>query len=104
MIDKSAKRIAYLLPCGAANAVSRSDLLRLTGLNDRALRAEIERERLAGSIILSSTDGSGGYYLPGSRAELERYIAAQRHRAAAISASLQSAENVLLNWPGDGGD
>ena len=50
-----------LLPTGKENAISKEELMRVTGYKEsRNLHEQIERERLSGAIILSST--KGGYF------------------------------------------
>lgn len=75
-----------MLRKGEANAMTTSDLVRLTGLrNARELRAQIARERAKGFLILSSCRGRGGYYLPAEgaegRLEIEQFCISIRARA-----------------------
>ena len=86
-------QIADLLRPGAENAVSRRDLMALTGLRDRELRLLIETERRQGCPILS--DCVGGYFLPGSQAERDRCVRSLRRRAGEImetAAAIEQAE------------
>lgn len=89
-----------MLRKGEANAMTTSDLVRLTGLrNARELRAQIARERAKGFLILSSCRGRGGYYLPAEgaegRAEVERFCNSIRARALNTLRALQSARKAL---------
>lgn len=60
--------IASLLRHGRENAISTAQLVQMTGhRNARQLQKQIEAERAAGALILSSS--RGGYYLPGEGAQ-----------------------------------
>lgn len=58
---------------GRQNAVTREELVRLTGKSDRINRREIERLRNAGVPIMSSTECSG-YWMAESVEEVERFL------------------------------
>lgn len=45
---------------GKENAVSRKTLAALTGLSDRSMRGEIEKERRSGILICSHMETGGG--------------------------------------------
>lgn len=79
----------YLL-CGAENGLMLSDLHRLTGIDKRAIRAAIQRERLSGTPILSST--LSGYFLPANEQEREQCVRSLRHRAGEILAVASAIE------------
>ena len=83
-------RIADLLHPGAENAISRRDLMALTGRSDRELRLKIEAERRHGIPILS--DNMHGYFLPGSQAERERCVKSLRRRAGEIMETAAAIE------------
>ena len=57
------------------------DLSRLTGLDGRSVRREIERERRAGAPIVS---GSGRGYWLGSPDEIKGFVRSMRRRARNI--------------------
>ena len=75
-------RIADFLHSGAGNAISRRDLMALTGMSDRELRLMIQAERRQGCPILS--DNVHGYFLPGDSAERDRCVRSLRRRAEEI--------------------
>lgn len=78
--------IYELLHKGESCAVSVKDLCAMTGLSDRAIRRQIERERSAGALIAySSEPGDSGYYIAETVEELSRFIHAQRKRASTAS-------------------
>ena len=75
--------IHELLHAGEERAISVKTLSTLTGLTDRAIRRQIERERSAGALIgYCSTPGESGYYICDSTEELLQFVHAQRKRAA----------------------
>ena len=83
-------RIADFLHLGAESAISRRDLMALTGLPDRELRRMIEAERRQGCPILS--DNIRGYFLPGDEAERDRCVRSLRSRAAEIMETAAAIE------------
>lgn len=84
--------IADLLLCGAENAISRRDLMALTGYKDRELRLLIEAERRQGIPILS--DCVGGYFLPASEAERQQCVRSLRRRAKEIENTATAIEQA----------
>lgn len=94
-------RIERLLRNGELNAIRTVDLINLAGLNSpRELRAEIERERADGALILSTVRHRGGYYLPNNdpaiaRKEIAAFIATVSSRAIASQRTLKSARRAL---------
>ena len=85
-------RIADLLHPGAKNAISRRDLMALTGLSDRELLLMIEAERRKGTPILS--DNIHGYFLPGDSAERDRCVRSLRRRAKEIEVTAAAIEHA----------
>ena len=83
-------RVADFLHHGTESAVSRRDLMALTGLPDRDLRRLIEAERRQGIPILS--DNARGYFLPGDQAERDRCVRSLRSRAAEIMETAAAIE------------
>ena len=75
--------IYELLHKGESAAVSVKDLCAMTGLSDRAIRRQIERERSAGALICYTAEpGCSGYYIAETVGELSQFIHAQRKRAS----------------------
>ena len=85
-------RIADLLHPGAKNAISRRDLMAMTGLSDRELLLMIEAERRKGTPILS--DNIHGYFLPGDSAERDRCVRSLRRRAKEIEVTAAAIEHA----------
>ena len=92
--------IAELLPHGEENAVTTKELLRLTGYRERRdMTKQIERERLAGALILSKCSDGGGYYLPAEGAagteELRVFKRTLEARAKSTFRVLKAARSAL---------
>ncbi len=84
---------------GKGNAVSRKTLAALTGLSDRSVRGEIEKERRSGRLICSHMEAGGGYYLPADEMEIREYYNAQTSR---ISSLILAREPFKRALQGDG--
>ena len=69
-----------------------TDLERLTGCQSREIRKQIERERRAGTLIIS--DNAHGYYLTDDPAEAQRFAQSMRHRAGQIIKTARAVEEV----------
>ena len=82
--------IADLLPSGEQNAVPRAHLRKITGLNDRQLRKEIELERRQGLAICSNN--LSGYYMAADDGERKRFVNSMLHRAAEITRTAAAIE------------
>lgn len=52
-------------------------------------------ERAAGAVILSKPGSDGGYYLPGSKEEIQEYISLMTKQAKTIFISCRSARKKL---------
>lgn len=88
--------IYELLDWGAENALSRRDLVAITGLTDREVRRVVARERKRGLPIVTNTERGGGYYLPEGPEELARFIRSLRHRAVETAAAAAAMEATLM--------
>lgn len=85
-----------LLPTGAEYAISRRQLIQITGLADRKLRRKIAEERKAGLLILSSAALSGGgYYRPSNTQELRRWVAMMTAHVNATLAVIRAAQEAI---------
>lgn len=93
------KKIAdHLLP-GRENAISRQALMDRLGVSERDLRRRVERERLEGIPILTSTE-VGGYYLPASPDDTARFVASMRSRGIKTLQVAQAVEKTMLEDSG----
>lgn len=86
-------QIADLLHPGAENAVSRRDLMSLTGMSDRKLRLQIEAERRHGCPILS--DNQHGYWIAADQAEVQHFTWSMRSRAREILRTARAVEQSV---------
>ena len=82
--------VSSFLLSGRENAIPRRELERLTGLDGRTVRLMIERERRAGTPVLS--DSSNGYYLPADYAERAAFVRSMRRRALEILKTARAVE------------
>ena len=93
--------IEELLKPGKENAISTEALLAMIGAtNARELRLIVARERKAGAVILFSC--SGGYYLPGSPAEVAEFIRTEDKKARSIMRALKSARRYMKQTQTEG--
>lgn len=90
--------IAGLLRPGSENGIRLSELVRLTGEDERSVRRRIQGERKAGKLILS--DSLSGYFLPASADDVRRFARSMSRRAREISAIALIAEDVLAQAEG----
>ena len=83
---------------GAENGLTLTELVQLTGEDERSIRRRIQRERKAGKLILS--DNQSGYFLPATEDEVKRFIRSMSRRAREISAVAVVAEDALARMTG----
>lgn len=84
-----------ILPIGRERAISSEALAAVTGCKSvRELQKRIERERLAGAVILSDTHG-GGYYRSNDPTELRRFVRTLNARARNTLRAAESAQIAL---------
>lgn len=79
---KTQPSVAGLLMTGAQNAITLSELARITGRDTRTVRLLIRQDRAKGFPVCA--DNSHGYYMPGSEAEKSACVRSMRRRAAEI--------------------
>lgn len=84
--------VADLLPYGEESGVTLRHLEKLTGLEGREVRRQIERERRAGTLIISNN--RNGYYLTDDPAEAQRFARSMRHRAREILRTARAIEGA----------
>lgn len=90
--------ISDMLHEGAENGLTLTELVQLTGEDERSIRRRIQRERKAGKLILS--DNQSGYFLPATEDEVKRFIRSMSRRAREISAVAVVAEDALARMTG----
>ena len=87
--------IIDFIPHGKENAISRTSLVINTGLSDRKVRDLIALER-RNHVILNAQDGKGYYRpLPEEKADVERFVTQETHRAKSIFWSLRAAKRAI---------
>ena len=88
-------RVYDYLHYGKENAIASKVLAEALGFQSvRELQKQIERERSAGAVILSSSH-SGGYYLSDDPEELRRFTRTLNARARNTIRAAQSAQMAL---------
>lgn len=97
--------IESMLLKGEENAITSSELVRLTGFKSvRELQNEIAREREAGSLILSTCRGGGGYFRPApgeaGKQEIAAFVSTLASRAIGTFRALKSAKRELKTLDG----
>ena len=90
--------VSDLLREGAENGMTLTELVRLTGDDERTIRRRIQTERKAGKLILS--DCKSGYFLPTSTLDIQRFISSMSRRSKEIAAISHAAEDALLKMTG----
>ncbi len=91
-------RISDLLQRGSDNGLTITDLVRLTGLDERIIRRRINRERRDGILIIS--DNVHGYFLAENVDEVRRFIRSMTRRAREIIAVCWAVEDGLAKMEG----
>ena len=87
-----------LLSVGSGQGVTLRQLVTLTGLDERSVRLQIQRERKEGKLILSNC--KDGYYLPDHPEDVQRFVRSMSRRAAEIAGIARAAENALADMIG----
>ena len=87
------------IPSGRDNAISREQLCRVTGLNDRAVRNLIKRARENGAPILSTSHGAG-YWVSDDLEEIKPYLREMEHRCKSLSRTVQSLRRDVAQREG----
>ena len=90
--------VSDLLHEGSENGVTLTELVQLTGEDERSIRRRIQAERKGGKLILS--DCKSGYFLPTSTLDIQRFISSMSRRSREIAAISHAAEDVLLKMTG----
>ena len=91
------RQVSAFLRVGKEHAIKRADLAALTGMGERVLRRQIQRERQQGNLIISDCHG---YFLPETTEDIRIFVAQMRHRAREINAVTLAAERALAEAEG----
>lgn len=87
-----------LLHEGSENGMTLTELVQLTGEDERTIRRRIQAERKDGKLILA--DCKNGYFLPTSTLDIQRFISSMSRRSREIAAISHAAEDALLKMTG----
>jgi len=90
--------ISEYLCKGQENAITLANLARITGLSEREIRKRISDARANGEVILSTTEITGGYYLPSTKEEVQRFVNAMTKRGRSAFRARKSAAELLKGW------
>ena len=85
-------RIIPLIGEGAEAGIHLCELVKMTGMEDRALRKSIEHLRRSGAVIASDADH--GYYFPASVSELGAYVRKEEQRARSTFHTIKTARKL----------
>lgn len=95
-MKKMVFRVRDVLPYGKSAAIAAKPLASSLGFRSvRELQKQIERERSAGAVILSTTQNGGGYFLSNDPNELRRFTRTLEARARNTFKAAQSAQMAL---------
>lgn len=89
-----------LIPYGKENAISRADLARLTGWDDRKVRDEIKRLLRNGEHILSSSSAKG-YWRSDDPNEIERFLSESDKRRRTEALTVEPMRLFVARAKGD---
>lgn len=88
--------IIDIIPLGAENAISRAELAEKSGMSDRRMRLEIQRERDNGELILNSQDGKGYFRATADDLDhIQRQYKQDTARAMAILKRRKAMREIL---------
>ena len=90
------------IPIGAENAITRAELARKWGVNDRLARRRIAELRAQDNgdsyvIVSHSRGGARGYYRTNDPVVIKRYVNEVHSRARNTFLPLRKARRVLIN-------
>lgn len=88
------KKISDFIPIGRVNAIPMKKLSKRRGVDPRALRLLIQREREQGAPICSDWE-RGGYFIPANESEALVYYRQQKHRIKTARAALNGVAKYL---------
>lgn len=86
--------IVDFIPVGRENVISRAELSRITGLEDRFVRKQISKAR-EHTCICNGQGENGGYYIPSTLADANKFYNQERKRALSILRCLRGTKNFI---------
>lgn len=93
--NMEAEMIVNLIPHGWENAITRRELVQLTGLTDREIRRRIHDARDLGYIIINNQDGCG-YYTTDDPRVIQRQYHQERKRFVMDLKTLKTMRHILI--------
>lgn len=88
--------IIDIIPLGADNAITRSELTAKSGMTDRRMRDAIQKARANGELILNSQDGRGYFRATADDLdEIQRQYKQDTARAMAILKRRKAMRDIL---------
>ncbi|CDE94698.1 hypothetical cytosolic protein [Acidaminococcus sp. CAG:542] len=78
-------------------AVTTAELMEITGLTQRQIVAQVEKER-GRHFINSCMKGKGGYYRPRTRADVAKYNKIREYRIAQTAITMKMSRKFLKRW------
>ena len=90
---KGGKLVYDVLNHGKENSIPTQDLVRLFDCSVREIQKEIERERLMGYLICSST--TSGYWIGDTIDELSEFVKVQSARVNSMNRMMESARKRI---------
>ena len=99
-LERKGFDILDYIPTGQSNAVTRKELCRRTGLNDRAMRVLIHKAR--GKIPILNLQDGNGYFVPdmnviNDQLLLKKFVQQEESRLKSIGWALKPARQTLRN-------
>lgn len=91
--------ILNLIPYGKENAISRADLVRMTGVPDRTIRNAIKSLIRQGNTILSSSSAKG-YWRSDDISEIEQFIRESDHRRTTEAITVEPLRRLVAQAKG----
>ena len=80
---------------GPENAITRGELMEITGLDVRELRHKVQQERKRHIICAVTGGGKGGDYRPTTRAQILAYLKLFERRIAQFAVTLRLPRRMM---------
>ena len=92
--------ILQYIPHGRENAISRRELCRITGLDDRVVRQEIKRLVRDKGIPILSSSAARGYWISESFDEMRAYVRENDTREATLRRNVDPIRQIIEHESG----
>lgn len=84
------------IPFGEAKAISKAELKRKWGMDERKVRHIISQIRE--EFVICAYSSGSGYFRPETRAEIEHYVNEMKNRARNTFAAIKTAEDAIKRF------